>query len=129
MKEYVSAAAEFWQQHKRKIGGAAITLVLLAVLAVGVRSMFRVDGVVTQVDGKAVTVADFFRSQTVDLNGAPVNTDKIKIGERIRIQKNLQGEVLYVATGDHKARDRHDEKSARPMSGERELPRGIGSRP
>ncbi|MBP2664050.1 MAG: hypothetical protein H6Q71_1998 [Firmicutes bacterium] len=75
-----------------------VALALVAVMSAGAHAMFRVQGVVTAVDNNNITVANFFRSQTIDLSGASVNIDGIKPGDKIRIQKNLQGNVLYVTS-------------------------------
>lgn len=84
--------------HKRQIYRIVILVALLAIFAAGVRTMFRVEGVVTGIDNSSITVTDFFRTQTVDLTGSPMNAATIKVGDKIRIQKNLQGNVLYITT-------------------------------
>ncbi|WP_346356075.1 hypothetical protein [Azotosporobacter soli] len=105
IKETISRLAE----HKRKIWGVVIVLIFVGVLNVAAHAMFRVQGVVKGVEGSQVTVADFFRTQTLDLSGAAVNMAAIKPGERIFVQKNLQGEVLYVSV----AKERHGQERER----------------
>ncbi len=97
--KFISRLAE----HKRKIGGIVAALVCVGVLNVAAHAMFSVQGIVKGVEGSQVTVADFFRTQTIDLSGSAPNMAAIKPGERIFIQKNLQGEVLYVSL----AKERH----------------------
>jgi hypothetical protein len=107
IKETISRLAE----HKRKIGAVVIVLICVGVLNVAAHAMFRVQGIVKGVEGSQVTVADFFRTQTIDLSGAVPNMAAIRPGERIFIQKNLQGEVLYVSL----AKERHGrEREAQP---------------
>lgn len=99
--------------HKKKIYSVIVLVALLGALSAGAHAMFRVNGVVTGVGNNSITVADFFRTQTVDLTGSPVNADTIRVGDRVKLQKNLQGNVIYARTytakdGEH---DRgHDRK-------------------
>lgn len=97
-KECFTTTKEMLQRHKKKLGGLAAAVLLVTVLSAGAHAMFRIQGVVTGVDTNRVTVANFLWSQTVDLTGAPVNIAAIKPGDRILIQKNLQGNVLYAAS-------------------------------
>ncbi|VBB09376.1 Hypothetical protein LUCI_4666 [Lucifera butyrica] len=96
--------------YKKKILLAVLLIVILGVLGAGFRSMFQVRGVVTAVDNSQVTVASFFRTQTIDLTGAPVDLAKIKPGERILIQKNIQGQILYVRVHSSEEREHHRDK-------------------
>jgi hypothetical protein len=96
MKACISQTRRILISNKKKIYTAVVLALLLSAISAGVYAMFRVNGVVTVVDNNNVTVANFFTTQTVDLTGSPVNINNIKIGDHIKIQKNLQGRVLYV---------------------------------
>lgn len=96
---------------KKVIGTAIVAIVLIIALRISFCLMFQVEGNVTKVDGKNVVVANFFYTKTVDLG--ELKTDNIQVGERIRITKNLSGDVISVQGGH-----------GRPDGGER----GIGRR-
>jgi len=98
IKEYFTTTKEMLQRHKKKLGALVVAVLLVTALSAGAHAMFHIQGIVTGVDTNKVTVANFFWSQTVDLTGAPVNIAAIKPGDRILIQKNLQGNVLYAAS-------------------------------
>lgn len=98
-----------WGIHKKKIYLVLILIALMVALSAGVHAMFRVEGVVTGIDNSSITVTNFFRTQTVDLAGSPVNTANIKVGEKIRIQKNLQGNILYIAVDGFNHGEKHRE--------------------
>lgn len=93
--------------HKKKVYGAVVLVALVGTLSAGADAMFEVHGVVTGVGNKSITVANFFRTQTVDLAGAPVNTADIKVGDRVKVNKNINGDVLSVRTisGKHRKHD------------------------
>jgi len=82
--------------HKKKIASIVVIAILLGVLAVGAHAMFEVKGIVTSVNNNSITVADFLRTQTVDLTGYPANIADIKPGDMVKIKKNLQGNVIYL---------------------------------
>lgn len=103
-KESLAAAKDTYRKNKRTIKGLVITVALVAVLSASAHALFRIQGVVTGVDNNNVTVANFFWSRTVDLSGTPFNAAGIRPGDRIMIQKNLQGNVLYVAGHASKAK-------------------------
>jgi hypothetical protein len=98
MKAFAIQCKNALVAHKKKVVGIVVLVVLLGAFAAGTRAMFRVSGVVTEVGNNSITVTNFFRTQTVDLTGAPVNATQIKIGDRVKIQKNIQGNILYVRT-------------------------------
>ena len=95
--------------HKKKLCGILVIVALLGVFAAGAHAMFRVNGVVTGVGNNSITVANFFRTQTVDLTGSAVNVAHIKIGDRIKIYKNLQGSVYYARTSSDKHHKHNDD--------------------
>lgn len=96
----MAEAKRHWANQKRQVYGIIIAIAMIMAITTGVHAMFRVEGVVTGIDHSNVTVTSFFRTQTVDLAGSPFDAANIKLGEKIGIQKNLQGNVLYVAAGD-----------------------------
>lgn len=99
--------------HKKKICSVLILVAILGVMSAGAHAMFTVSGVVTGVGNNSITVANFFRTQTVDLTGAPVNVANIKIGDRVKILKNLQGNVLYARTNSTKDDEHEHERKHR----------------
>lgn len=111
IKTFFVHAQSTWAAHKKKICGGIVLVALLGALSVGAHAMFRVSGVVTAVGTNSITVANFFRTQTVDLAGSPVSTVNIKVGDKVKLQKNLQGDVIYARTyaakdGDHERKHR-----------------------
>ncbi len=115
MNKFLAQAKNTLAANKKKIYGLIVLVALLGALSAGAHAMFRVNGVVTAVGTNSITVADFFRTQTVDLTGSPVNAGTIKVGDRVKIQKNLQGNVIYARAytakdGEH---ERDHEKKGR----------------
>lgn len=106
---WITEVQKQWGNYRKTIYRILIMITLLVVLSAGAHAMFRVEGVVTGMDNSSITVTNFFTTQTVDLTGSPVNTANIKLGEKIRIQKNLQGNVLYLAVDDFRHGDKHGE--------------------
>nr|WP_320147322.1 hypothetical protein [uncultured Anaeromusa sp.] len=109
------AIKTFCSANKKKIRNGVLLAVFLGMLFVGAQAMFQVKGVVTAVDGSQITVSNFFRAQTIDLAGAPVLAADIKVGDRIKIQKNLQGDILYakfsqLKNSDHDKEQEHHHK-------------------
>jgi hypothetical protein len=99
--------------YKKKIWSIVILAAIFGIISVGAHAMFQVRGVVTGVDNNSITVANFFRTQTVDMTGSSVNISAIKPGDRIKIQKNLQGNILYVRTSTFKEDEQHKDKHHR----------------
>lgn len=106
------AIKNFCSAHQKKIRNGVLLAVLLGMIFVGAQAMFQVKGVVTGIDGSQVTVSNFLRTQTVELAGAPVAAADIKVGDRIKIQKNLQGDILYAKLSQpkHSAPDKEYER-------------------
>ena len=106
------AIKNFCSAHQKKIRNGVLLAVLLGMIFVGAQAMFQVKGVVTGIDGSQVTVSNFLRTQTVELAGAPVLAADIKVGDRIKIQKNLQGDILYAKLSQpkHSAPDKEHER-------------------
>lgn len=98
INNFIACSKNTLVAHKKKVCGVVVLTAMIGMLAAGAHAMFRVSGVVTGVGSNSITVGNFFRTQTVDLTDSPVNIAKIKVGDRIKIQKNLQGNVLYART-------------------------------
>jgi len=99
--------------HKKIIFSTIILVVLLGGISAGAHAAFQISGVVTGVDNSSITVANFLRTQTVDLTGAPINAANIKPGDRVKLRKNLQGNIFSIQVfqakdGEHKHNQRHD---------------------
>ncbi len=95
--------------NKKKLCGIVVLAALIGVLAVGAQAMFQVRGVVTGIGNNGITVANFFRTQTVDLTGSAVNIANIKIGDKVKIQKDIHGNVLYARTASDKDGEHDDD--------------------
>jgi hypothetical protein len=100
MKDLLSKIQTEMHKHKKALGVALSGVLVLAILSVGFHAIFEVEGVVTAKTNQSITVANFFRTQTVSLSGAPVDISTIKTGQEIQIHKNLQGQVLSIRTAD-----------------------------
>lgn len=116
IKEYMACGQNILAVNKKKICGVIVLCAVVGSVGAGAHAMFKVSGVVTAVEPNQLSVANFFRTQTVDLTGAPVNVNNIKIGDRVKIQKNLQGQVLYLRTDRHDD-DRRDRKRGEERNG------------
>ncbi|KAB2951519.1 hypothetical protein F9B85_11980 [Heliorestis acidaminivorans] len=116
MTEVLQKTKDILQAHKKKLIGIVIVIVLLSAASAGFQAIFQVKGVVTNVTESRITVANFFRTQTINLTGVPVNTTTIQLGDRAFIQKNLQGNILYVTV---RSSENHKEKSKDWERGER----------
>lgn len=112
-KDFLVQAKNTWVVYKKKIWSIVILMAIVGGLSVGAHAMFQVRGVVTGVDNNSITVANFFRTQTVDLTSSSINVSSIKPGDRVKIQKNLQGNVLSVRTSAFKDDEQHKEKHHR----------------
>jgi hypothetical protein len=107
--EFITKLPKLLVLYKKKIVGIIILGVLVFAFSVGAHAMFRVKGVVTGIDEHSITIANFLRTQTVDLTGSPVSTSNIKPGDRVKIKKNLQGTVLSVEVNNHHHGEEYDE--------------------
>lgn len=119
IKECVICGKNILAANKKKICGAIVICAVVGAASAGAHAMFKVSGVVTAVNSNQLSVANFLRTQTVDLAGAPVNTSNIKIGDRVNIQKNLQGQVLYLRI-DHHDGDKRDRKHSEESNDRRD---------
>lgn len=108
IKKNIAQIKQTFIIHKKKILAVSVAGILLFTVAAGAWSMFHVRGVVTGVDKNSITVANFFRTQKVDLAQSPADFDRIKPGDIVKIQKNIQGNVLYIKVKDY---SRHQHKN------------------
>lgn len=86
--------------NKKTFKAGIIIIVFAVVLRIGFSLLFEVQGVVRKVNGNNITVANFFTTQTINTGDYPVDSNKIKVGDRIEITKNIQGQVLSVRGGN-----------------------------
>lgn len=85
------------------IYGAAACLVTFAAFEIGeeaAENYFKVHGVVTSVQNQQVTVSTRWMDRTVDFSGSPFTADNLEVGQRVKIERNLQGTVINLRT-DH----------------------------
>jgi len=96
IKERLPEGKDRLKKNRKRIGAAILAVVILGAVSAGACALFQVKGVVTSVGDHSVTVANFLGTQTIDLTGAPLKAANIKVGDRIKIRKNLQGDIVYV---------------------------------
>lgn len=83
--------------------GTAACLLTFAAFEIGeeaAESYFKVHGVVTSVENNQVTVSTRWMDKTVDFTGSPFTADNLEVGQRVKIDRNLQGTVINVRA-DH----------------------------
>lgn len=95
-----SLSKKVFNKRTFKVGTAIIIVVV--VLRIGFSLLFEVNGVVTKVNGNNITVANFFTTQTINTGDYPVDSNIIKVGDRIEITKNIQGQVLSIKDRNRK---------------------------
>jgi hypothetical protein len=100
MKDLLSKIQTEMHKHKKALGVALSGVLVLAILSVSFHAIFEVEGVVTAKTNHSITVANFFRTQTVSISGAPVDISTIKTGQEVQIHKSLQGKVLFIRVAD-----------------------------
>lgn len=86
--------------NKKNFKVATAIIIVAIVLRISFSLIFEVNGVVTKVNGNNITVVNFFTTQTVNTGDYPVDSNRIKVGDRIEITKNIQGQVLYIKDGN-----------------------------
>jgi len=82
--------------NKRNFKVATAIIIVVVVSRIAFSLIFEVNGVVTKINGNNITVANFFTTQTINTGDYPVDSNIIKIGDRIEITKNIQGQVLSI---------------------------------
>lgn len=70
--------------------------------------MFEINGVVKNIDGKNITVANLISTKTVDVGNYPIEAKQIKIGDKIEITKNLSGDILNIRDRNSDQMNRED---------------------
>lgn len=93
--------------NKKTITGAIIIIVLVIALRVAFSLMFVVEGTVNKVNGSKITVANFLTTKTVDIGNLKTAYKNIKIGDRIKITKNLSGDVISVRDNNLKHKNKN----------------------
>ncbi|ERI91885.1 hypothetical protein HMPREF1982_02928 [Clostridiales bacterium oral taxon 876 str. F0540] len=82
--------------NKKTVIGAILILVLAAALRIGFSLMFEVEGTVNKVEGSKITVANFLSTKTVDIANFQTSLGTVQVGDRIKIMKNLSGDIISV---------------------------------
>jgi hypothetical protein len=82
--------------NKKTITGAIIILIVAAAIRIAFSLMFVVEGVVNKVEGSQITVANFITTKTVDIGALQTSSGGIQVGDRIKIMKNLSGDVISI---------------------------------
>jgi hypothetical protein len=85
---------------KKNFKIALVIIVIAVILRIGFNMLFEVNGIVRKVNGNNITVANFFTTQTINAGDYPVNSNRIRVGDRIKIIKNIQGQVLFIKDGN-----------------------------
>lgn len=81
---------------KKTFIAVIVAIVIITALRITFLLMFEVSGTVNKVDGTKITVTNFLTTQTVDVGDYPIATTGIQAGDRIKIMKNLSGQVYSV---------------------------------
>lgn len=89
--------------NKKVIITAIVLVVLITALRIAFSLMFEVKGTVLKVEGNNIVVANFLYTKTVDTEDLQVVTNKIQVGEKVKITKNLYGNVISIQ-GEHRNR-------------------------
>jgi hypothetical protein len=82
--------------NKKTISGVLVIIVVCAALRIGFLCLFEVHGTVQKVDGSKITVANILTTQTIDVGEYPITSMGIVPGDRIKITKNLSGQIISV---------------------------------
>jgi hypothetical protein len=91
---------------KKKIGAAIVAVALIIGLKIGYSLMYEVNGTVLKVDTNSITVTNFLGTKTVNTGNYPIDSNRIIVGEKIEISKNLSGDVISIRTdGGNQGRD------------------------
>lgn len=94
--------------NKKTVITAVILVIIVAAIKISFSLMFEVRGVVKNIDGKNVTVANFISTKTVDVGNYPIEGKQIKIGDKIEITKNLSGDILNIRDRNSDQMNRRD---------------------
>lgn len=87
--------------NKKTISIVIGVLVMVAILKIAFSLMFEVEGVVKKIDGNKITVTTFIKNRTVNVGDYPIADIGIQVGDRIKIMKNLSGEVYSIRLDNH----------------------------
>lgn len=81
---------------KRVVLAGAICAVLGGGASAYADYATEVEGTVTAINGQVLTVQDKFMTRTVNLAGSAFNSDRIRKGDKIDIEKNINGDILSI---------------------------------
>lgn len=86
------------QYKKYIIGLAAICIIgagACAAVKEGLHYFLNVDGYVTAINGRQVTVSTKLYDRVVDFSGSYIDpATALKIGDKVKIDKNMEGRVI-----------------------------------
>ncbi|AGF55687.1 hypothetical protein B0P06_000205 [Clostridium saccharoperbutylacetonicum] len=94
--------------NKKTVITALILLIIVAAVKISFLLMFEINGVVKNIDGKNITVANLISTKTVDVGNYPIEAKQIKIGDKIEITKNLSGDILNIRDRNSDQMNRED---------------------
>ncbi|WP_315071525.1 hypothetical protein [uncultured Clostridium sp.] len=97
--------------NKRTFVTAIVILIIVAALKISFSLMFEIEGTVKNIDGKNITVVNFITTKTVDVGDYPIESKQIKVGDKIEITKNINGDILDIRDRENSHMDRKDGKS------------------
>lgn len=100
MAEWTGKMKSFLSENRKWVYGIIGALVVLGLLHAGFEALYTVEGVVTKVKAKQVTVTNFWGTSTLQLDQAVVSGTPIKVGDRIHAMKNLSGKIYLIRTDD-----------------------------
>ena len=81
---------------KKKVGAAIAIIVLLTAARIGFSLMFEIKGTVLKVDTNSIVVTNFLGTKTVNTGSYPIDSNRIVVGQKIEISKNLSGDVTSI---------------------------------
>lgn len=104
---------------KKKIGTVIAIIVLIAACRIGFSLMYEVNGTVLKVDTKSIVVANFLGTKTVNTGDYPIDSNRIMVGEKVEITKNLSGDVIAIRTGGGRRGGAINRNGGQPQRGGR----------
>lgn len=116
MSHKLTQIKQFMTGYKKQLTAIA-AVVIIAFAGSGVlHEALRVEGLVTNLTASEVTVADLWGSRSVAVDDSWLKDGKIKVGDRVEILQNWQGQATDIRVensndrgiGDH--RFNHGEK-------------------
>ncbi len=98
-------------QAKKNIKRTIIAGAICAIIGGGASAYAsyatNIKGTVTAINGQSVTVQDKFSARTVNLAGSAFDAAQLRKGERIDIERSINGAILKVKVKDYGHRKDH----------------------